>query len=364
LRNVKKIMALVLKMQPDWQVLMDSKDLAKVLEELSSQGKTLYIVGHTGFCYDTLGSAFGLAHIAGYHRLDARVCGEFPKDWGYPQNNILYNRLGLEGMITEPGAITADDPVAFVDVFPDGSNCYDVKGRQTIVINHHPIENSPSDISGVPFVDTREAGSTIAMVADHMMRLGVPLSEDDRDLATLMLYGLRVDTKRYLRQELELDFRVSPFIAEHADMALISKIEARSYPIELLNILKGMNEKEVGKYRIAVVKATKPGMVPQLADMLIGFEGCSISLAVAKVEEADGRKWIVSGRSNDPGSNVCEFIKKQFGTGGGHWHSAGASLTTDEMYLRFGVDESADTSVLRQVLDSLEYRIKALSNER
>ncbi|MFC1740910.1 bifunctional oligoribonuclease/PAP phosphatase NrnA [Nanoarchaeota archaeon] len=343
---------------------MESEELASMLNNLKSHEKKLYIVGHTGFCYDSIGSAFGLAHIAKHFGLEAVVCGEFHQDWGYPQNNILYNSLDLKKLIHKPEETDDDSILAFVDVYPEGSNAYPIAGNPAIVINHHPTKDSNFNLDRVGFYDTRQAGSTIALVTDHMMNLGVELTDNEKGLATLMLYGMRVDTKRYLKgNDLEIDHRATPFLSRLANLDEISKIESKRYPIEILNILRKMDEKTVGKYRVGVAKVTKPGMVPQLADVLNSFEGCAMSIILAKVEEAKQREWYVSGRSSSAANNVGEIIKELFGSGGGHWYAGGASLTTREIYEKFGVDETKNRSVLKQVMGALEKKLKKLSNE-
>ncbi len=342
---------------------MQNNKLVLTLEELKKEGRPLYILGHKGVCYDSLGSAFGLAHIAKHVGLEAKVCGEHTQDWGYPQNNILYNQLELESKIHSPSIITEEDSVAFVDVYPKGTNGYETNGKPVIVINHHPIDDCPVSLGETKTVDIRETGSTVGMITDYMMDPELNIVEPDSALATLMLYGMRVDTKRGLRMT-ELDYRAAAYLSKHADLDTVQKIESKSYPQEMLNIMKGMNEKEVGKYRIAVVKVPKPGMVPQLADVLNSFEGCVVSMIVAKVEEAGERDWYVSGRSKKPACNVGDLVKELFGSGGGHWYSGGASLTSRDVYSRFKVDENKNSSVLRQVMNALVKRLKVLSNEK
>ncbi|MBW2963848.1 hypothetical protein KY363_00160 [Candidatus Woesearchaeota archaeon] len=340
------------------------QDIAKVIESVKEAGSPLYILGHTGFCYDAIGSAFGLAHLCGKLGLEAKVCGEFSQDWGYPQNNILYNQLALAERIVGPSDVPNNASLAYVDVFPCGTNCYALEGRRCMVINHHPVEDSREPLDSIPFVDTRPAGSTVALIVDHMMKSGIELTDADRNLATLMLYGLRMDTKHYLKgKELELDFEASKFLAPFADLDAIQKIESKRYPVEILNIMRKMDEKSVGKYRVGVAKVTKPGMVPQLADVLGRFEGCPISMVLAKVEEGGEKEWYVSGRSSNAAYNVGELIKELFGTGGGHWYAGGASMTTTEVYRQFKVDESKNRSVLKQIMSALEARLKKISNE-
>lgn len=342
---------------------MESKDLAKLLGEIKDQGKTLYIVGHIPPDYDSLGSAFGLAHLAKHLGLEAKVCSEYTHDAGYLQNNVLYNELDIGKKVVDHSEIKEGDPVAFVDVFPQDTNCPQVAGETRLIINHHPIDDSElAQYKGV-LTDTRQTGSNIAMIAEHMINLGAELSESDKDLATLMLYGIRVDTKKYQRSE-ELDHVISPFIERYADRELITTIESRRYPREVLNIMKGMEEKEVGNYRFAVVKVTKAALVRPLADAISDYEGSPISIVVSKVSDGEERDWIVIGRSNNSAYNVSETIKQVFNTGRGKWNAAGAAMTTKEVYKKFRVDESKDTSVLKQILESLERKLKKLSNEK
>ena len=144
---------------------MDSKKLSELLE--GQKGQKVYIIGHNDFCYDILGSAFGLQHIADKLGVTAQVVGEFEQDMGFPENNVLYNELDLGKRIKNPGMIGEGDKVAYVDVYPGNSNGYDVKGEPLLVINHHPIADCKFDLDSLRFYDTRQAGSTTALVVAH-----------------------------------------------------------------------------------------------------------------------------------------------------------------------------------------------------
>ncbi|MFH1063916.1 MAG: DHH family phosphoesterase [Candidatus Woesearchaeota archaeon] len=337
----------------------DSQELVDVLEDIKKEGKTLYIVGHVPPDYDSLGGGFGLAHIAKSMGLEAKVCSEFKHDAGYLQNNILYNELDLAKKVSPHSVIGKDDPIAFVDVYPHDTNCPELECTPRIIINHHPIDDVEAAKYAGTFMDARQAGSSIALVMDHMNNLGVELTSAEKDLATLMLYGLRVDTKNYLTAT-ELDFTASPLLQEHADREMIAKITNKRYPREVLKMIKGMDEKEVGNYRFAVVKVSTGDLVRPFADALAEYSGCPMALAVAKIEEAGEKDWLVLGRSNNSAHNVADCIHKVFDTGRGHWYAAGATLTTKEIYTKFGIDESKDLSVLKQVLGALEEKLKKL----
>lgn len=338
--------------------------LEEICSELKSKNKLLYILGHIGLCYDWLGSAMGLKKIIEGYGIEVRICGEVTESIGYRQNTELFNKYDIK--LHSPKDIGADDAVAFVDCQPGETNLYEIKAGPIICINHHELtKDIEKELKKVKLVDIRNTASASSIIADYMIQKGIKLTKADENLSTIMCFGIRVDSNKFRKQNQELEHQISPYLEEYANIDLIEHLENRPVPNEVKNLLNRTIYATKGEYQIGIVpKVSNPDFVSPTADMLTRFEGYKISIVVAEVKEEGNYRFIIAGRSKDPGMNVNQFIQKLFKTGGGHWDAAGASISFADMYELFSIDTEKDQSDLRQLAEGIEVKISKMIEEK
>ncbi|MBU4501801.1 MAG: hypothetical protein KKA79_04360 [Nanoarchaeota archaeon] len=340
------------------------EDLEKICLELKEKNKPLYILGHEGLCYDWLGSALALKKLIKEYGIEGRIAGKIEESEGYRQNTELFNKLDLK--LEDPASIEEEDYVAFVDCQPGETNTYDIKAEPIICINHHELTKKvEKELKKVKFTDIRDTRSTVAILTEYLIEKGIKLTNADSDLATTMNFGMRVDTELYKKKGQELEHKIAPYLEEFADLELIKNLEQRPIPNEVKNIMNRTIYVTKGEYQIGIVpNVSNASFVSPTADMLTKFEGYKINIVVAEIKEEDNYRFVIAGRSKDPGVSVNNFIQKLFKTGGGHWYAAGAMVPFAKMYELYGIDTLKDKSDLQQLADSIEEKISTVIEEK
>lgn len=340
------------------------EQLEKICLELKSKNKPLYIFGHQGLCYDWLGSALALKRLIEEYGAEGKIGGEVVESEGYRQNTELFNKCDIK--LESPKNVEEDVAVAFVDCQPGETNIYELKTKPIICINHHELtENAEKELKKVRLVDVRNTASTTAILADYMLQKGIKLTKSDEDLATIMLFGIRVDSKKWTKKNQQLEHEVAPYLEEYADLDFITHLENRKAPYQIKNLMEKAIYVTKGEYQIGIVpKVNNPDFVSPTADVLTQFEGYKINIVVAEVKEEGNYRFIIAGRSEDPGMNVNQFIQKLFKTGGGHWYAAGATVPFAKMYELYDINTEADKSDLQQLADAIEAKISKIIEEK
>jgi len=84
-------------------------------------------------------------------------------------------------------------------------------------------------------VDIRpDVGATSTLIEEYLSRVGI---EPDRDLATALLYGIRIDTKDFTRATSIPDFEAAASLSPHADESTLERVESPSVSPETLRVL-------------------------------------------------------------------------------------------------------------------------------
>lgn len=339
--------------------------LEKICSGLKSKNKPLYILGHTGLCYDSLGSAMALKRIIQEYGVEGKICGEMTEhEEGYRQNTELFNKYDIK--FNSLKEIEKEDAVAFVDCQPGETNLYEIKAKPIICINHHELSKDvEEELKNVKLIDIRPTKSAAAILAEYMIRKGIKLTKSDESLATIMCFGIRVDTKKWSNKGQESEHKVAPYLEEHADMEFIRHLEKRKLPQQVKKLMEKAIYVTKGEYQIGIVpKVSNPAYVSPTVDLLTQFEGYKINVVVAEVKQENNYRFIIAGRSEDPGINVNQFIQKLFKTGGGHWDAAGAIVPFAKMYEMYNIDTEKERSDLQQLADAIEIKIKEMTEEK
>ena len=202
-----------------------AEEPVRLLSTLRRLSDPLLVVAHDNPDPDAIASAIGLARVAESVDVPADPC--YGGEIAHQENRAMVNLLNLH-LRTFDG-IDLDDygGVALVDHSRAGINDSLPEGHPVdIVIDHHP-PRGPVDGD---FVDIRpDAGATSTLIGEYLSRLGI---EPDRELATALLYGIRIDTKlRVLARAIEnRDVRgstVASCVGEIADRDTLAQAAER-----------------------------------------------------------------------------------------------------------------------------------------
>lgn len=235
--------------------------------------------------------------------------------------NLL--EISLENLEDDEFDPSAFDAIALVDHSRPGVNDrLPVDTSVDIVIDHHP----PRDAVHAPFIDLRsDVGATSTLLADYIKRLDMPVSPQ---VATALLFGIRVDTKDFGREITEADFQAAAFLLPHADDVVLERIESPSISGATLDTIADAIRNRIQHDSIvlsSVGTITNRDSLAQAADHLLGMEGVSTTVVYGI---KDGTVF-ASARTRGSGLDIGETMRQAFdriGSAGGHTDMAGAQV--------------------------------------
>ena len=316
-----------------------TRKLASVLRDIEG---TLAVVAHNNPDPDAIASAVALDRVADAVGCDAEVC--YFGDISHQENRAFVNLLEFDLRNLEPGADLAEyGGVALVDHSRPGVN--DGLPEETsvdVVIDHHP----PRYPVEARFVDLRsDVGATSTLLVDYLTATGGPIAED---VATGLLFGIRIDTDEFTREVSVADFEAAAKLLPAADLAMLERVESPSVTADTLTTIADAisNRRREGSVLMSAVgRLSTRDALSQAADRLLTLDGVSTTLVYGVL---DGTIY-VSARARGDGVDLGEVLRDAFdqiGSAGGHADMAGAQIT-------LGVLESVEDQA-ESLLDVVE----------
>jgi nanoRNase/pAp phosphatase (c-di-AMP/oligoRNAs hydrolase) len=302
---------------------LGSRRLVTLLDVLKSLTGPLAVVMHDNPDPDAIASAIALATIADAVGVDADPCyfGEI----SHQENRALVNLLDVDLRNLEDGSeIDEYAGVALVDHSRPGVN--DGLSPETeidVVIDHHP----PRAPVQATYVDLRsEVGSTSTLLADYLNRFDL---EPSREVATALLYGIRVDTRDFTREVAEADFEAAATLLPYVDNDILQRVETPNMSAAVFDTLsRAIQDRTVrGDVIVSCVGFIRDrDSLAQAAEHLLNMEGIRISLVYGIRDDTV----YVSGRARGTSIDLGEMLRDalgSIGSAGGHADMAGAQLS-------------------------------------
>ena len=301
------------------------------LSRAADDGDVVVLSAHVQPDADALGSTLALAE--GLRRRGARVVPTFPAPFVLPAS--LAWLPGVDELVPSDRLPAAPDLVVGLDA-ADLRRLGDVgpvltAAPRSLVVDHHASNPGFGDLA---LVDPG-APATVALVADLLAGLGVPL---DADLATCLYAGLAADTGsfRFGNTSSDTHHLAARLLATGIDHARISQRLFDTAPfgwLGLVSLATGRARLDTGVGAglvwtwATVGEAAEHGLAPDQLEALVDVVRATEEADVACVLKgtADGH-WNVSLRSR--GDTDVAAIAVALG-GGGHRMAAGFTSTAD-----------------------------------
>ncbi|PSP55152.1 DHH family phosphoesterase [Halobacteriales archaeon QS_1_67_19] len=273
---------------------------------------------------DAIASAVALCRLAEAVGVEAKPCyfGEI----SHQENRAFVNLLDLDLHNFESDAEfdrSAFGGIALVDHSRPGVN--DQLPEDTpvdVVIDHHP----PNEPVEGRFVDLRsDVGATSTLLAEHIQRLDVELTEN---VATGLLYGIRVDTKDFSREVSTADFEAASYLLPSADAATLERVESPSVSADTFEtVARAIRNRRIEGDVLAtcVGRLSDRDALAQAADHLLNMDGITTTL----VYGFRNGTVFVSARARGTNIDLGETMRTAFGqigSAGGHADMAGAQI--------------------------------------
>ncbi|MCR4666045.1 MAG: DHH family phosphoesterase [Desulfovibrio sp.] len=313
-------------------------DVQSLLDALGG-GRPVYIQTHDYPDPDAIASAFGMQQFLRHFGVDSTLT--YVGDAERASLATAVRTFGIELVNASQLSMAEDDPILLVDGQKLNANMTDLPGDEVACIDHHPIFK---DIS-YRYADIRSVGACSSIVADYFFRAHVPMSAD---VATMLLFGLQIDTSYMTRGVADLDLDVFPRLFRQADKTCLEIVESRSLEFTDLQAFgAAINSIRIfGRTGIAFIPFACPdALIAQVADFILSL--AEVDVAIIRARREAGLKFSV--RSVDPSVHsgyLLSHVMPPFGNGGGHAGMAGGFVGNE------GIAESGlDLKSFMRMLD-------------
>jgi nanoRNase/pAp phosphatase (c-di-AMP/oligoRNAs hydrolase) len=302
---------------------MKSVKLAQDLKKLIStvgDGK-LAIIVHDNPDPDAISSAMGLKEIANSVGIKSEIL--YKGIIGHHENKAFINLLDIEMDQSKDFKASDYKKIALIESSAPGVNNLLPQGTKvSIVIDHHQAN---IEAVGAEYIDIRpNIGATATIMTKYLQELEIPIKTE---LATALLYGIKVDTNDFRRNTDPADMTAAAYLFPLANHDILDRIETPSKSTESIDILgEAIKNRQIkGSYLISNVGTIRDrDTLAQAADYLLMLEGITTTLIFGLGEDTI----YISGRSRDDRTNIGKIMADAFGTdkAGGHATLAGAQI--------------------------------------
>ena len=334
-----------------------TRQLQQVLRDIDGH---IAVVSHDNPDPDAIASAVALSELAERTGCTASVC--YYGDISHQENRAFVNLLEYDLVNLEVGdeaALDEYDGFALVDHSRPGVNDQLPADLPIdIVIDHHP----PRLPVEARYVDLRSGvGATSTLLVDYFERLDIEIPEE---IATGLLFGIRVDTKDFHREVSADDFTAAATLVSRADMEALQRIEDPSVSAETLGVIGRAiaNRHEEGSVLLSCVgELSDRDALAQAADQLLELEGVHATMVYGVL---DGVIY-VSARARGTNIDLGEVLRDAFGqigSAGGHADMAGAQIELGVLDSVDERDESLQKIVTSVVNDRFLDAVKSRSH--
>ena len=291
----------------------------------------VYIQAHNFPDPDAISSAYALQYLLKKERIESTIIysGKIDK---YSTNKLI-SELGIE--IFELGSVDEIKPydeIIVVDSQTGNPNVKDVGGHYVACVDHHPIFEEHE----YRFKDIRpKVGACASILASYFIEYGIPFP---KNIATALMYGLKVDTATLSRGVSNLDLNMFYTLYSLCDMDLINSLESSIIEFDDLQAYANaiLSIKVYDNLAFANTGNHCPeALIATISDFMMSINGVNISIVYSI--KVDGIKISVRCDANkfDAGLLTNEALKG-LGSGGGHKSMAGGFVPYRESREKLG----------------------------
>lgn len=284
------------------------------------KGKNVIIQTHNFPDPDAIGTAFGLQYFLNHFGIESDLVYS-----GKIDNNNTKRMVDMFDI----QIFNADEYKKFdeysciitVDGQKKNSNFSDLIGDEVACIDHHAWTTDYEYM----YVDRRTYGACCSIITDYFMESGVELP---KNVATALLYGIKMDTFNFSRGVTEEDIKAFGFLHPQADLQQIRILENSSVELSDLRAygVAFQNTVVYDRFGFAHITFDCPdSLVAMVSDFILSLSAVDISVIYA--DRNGGYKFSV--RSEIEGINAGQLISMALsgiGNGGGHPTMAGGVI--------------------------------------
>lgn len=312
------------------------------------RGYAVYIQTHNFPDPDAIASAYGLQKLLAYYGVEAKLCydGRIDKLSASKMLEVFQiQMLSYEQLLAD---MKETDRIICVDSQKHSGNVTDFVGNEIACIDHHPTFVTME----YQYQDIRITGACATLIAEYYALLGI---EPDMDVATALLYGLKMDTLQFTRGVTELDIKMFGFLFPRCDQEKLADLERNNMEFKDLKAYGAAIEsiELYDKVGFSCIPFSCPdALIAILSDFILAL--IEVETAVVFSFREDGIK--LSVRSEDPEIHAGKLLHealKDIGSGGGHAVMGGGLIGKERIPELGNYPEEA---IRNLILDTLKKR--------
>ncbi|NBJ91063.1 DHH family phosphoesterase [Parablautia muri] len=290
------------------------------------QGHLIYIQTHNFPDPDAIASAYGLQKLLELYGVQSRLCYDGLIDKLSASKMLDAFHIQMLPYVQLVSDMQETDRIICVDSQKNSGNVTDFIGDEIACIDHHP--------TFVPieylYQDIRITGSCATLIAEYYVLSG---NEPDRDVATALLYGLKMDTLQFSRGVTELDIKMFGFLFPRCDQEKLADLERNNMEFTDLKAYGAAIEsiELYEKVGFSCIPFSCPdALIAILSDFILSL--IEVEVAVVFSFREDGIK--LSVRSEDSKIHAGELLHralKDIGNGGGHASMGGGFIGKERL---------------------------------
>lgn len=290
------------------------------------QGRQVYIQTHNFPDPDAIASAFGLQRLLAAWDIPAVLCYDGKLDKLSASRMLEAFRIEMRAYEDLRPQLRPDDYILCVDAQKHSGNITDFVGEEVACIDHHPIFVAME----YRYCDIRPVGACATIIARYYQEMG---REPDRDTATALLYGLKIDTLQFTRGVTEEDTAMFHFLFPFSDQAALSRMERNNLEFSDLKAYGAAIEgiELYGTLGLSSIPFPCPdALIAIISNFILALQ--EVEVAVVYARRPDGFKFSV--RSEDPAVHAGVLTHEALeglGTGGGHREMAGGLILRENI---------------------------------
>lgn len=308
------------------------------LEELIQciENPHVYVQMHNYPDQDALASAMGLQALLNSRGKQATIIyhGIIDKD-----NTLkMIELLNIKIRPVEELVFKEEDEIIIVDGQKGNINMQDVIGKEIACIDHHHVQNTEH----YRFYDIRsDVGACSSIIASYFIENEIPMT---LDIATALIYGLKMDTSQLSRGVSNLDITMFGYLFQKSDYIKIRTFETSSLRItDLASYQQAISDLEVfGNIAVSNIGNDCPeAIIGSVSDFLLTLS--EVEFTIIYSYRAGGIKFSL--RSTLPSIDASEIIRQALfglGDGGGHSDMAAGFIPN--------VDDEKESEALAQTV--------------
>ncbi len=300
------------------------------------KGHRVFIQTHNYPDPDAISSAYGLQQFLLNFGINALIC--YKGNIAKASTTKMLEKFGITifdlDIFTE---MTEDDMVITVDAQPGIANITETKGTVAGCIDHHPT-TVPYECQ---FKDIIICGSCATIIADYFFKNDIVPSTN---IATSLMYGLKMDTENLTRGVTELDAKIYYQLFPFSDQETLKTLTNQQMEFsELDSYIKAISSVKIydGIGFSYINKEVSDGLIASIGDFILKLT--EVEFAIAYCKKGDGLKFSVRSEIYylDAGT-ITQNALDGIGTGGGHSTMAGG-------YMPFKNIENADFDLEEEI---------------